>query len=496
MVLIVLGAACVPAGDIDGATPRTTATPTTAALPEQVDLADPELTRADCPTITLPEDAPPGLDPSSGVRCGFVVVPEDRRDPTGPVIELAWTRLDATPPPDGRVADEPVVVLADGPGDAATDEVVAWLDSALRLERDVVLLDARGAGRSFPSLDCGIPPAPGTLPLDLVEDCRRALDAAGVGLASFDTAGMAADVVDVVRAMGFPQVHLLGVGHGARVALEVLRTSPDTLASLVLDSPLPHEVDVYGDRAATAQAAVNRLLDECAESAGCARMGEAVREGLPTLIRRLNRTPLVDDEGGQVAGDDLVRVALAAMRGADGPAEVPAALAEAVEGDPLEAVARLRAAAVAGATVPTTAFAEGLLLSSNCRDEVPFSDEADDDGLEAVGQAVQALVTAVLDACALWNVPSAPTSAADPVEGTVPTLVLTGEFDPFSPGVWGAAVAARLDRGQVVQVDGAGHRVHDADNCTAAIVAEFLRRPGRAVNDACARDRVVDFATG
>ncbi len=496
VTLLVLCVACVPVGDLDGAPSPTTPPPVPATAPPPVDLAQPELTSVDCPAVEVPDGAPPGLDPRAGVRCGIAVLPEDRTDARGPVIELAWTMLEAVPPPEETADEVPLVVLADGPGDAMTEEVLGWLDSPHRRERDILLVDARGAGRSFPSLDCGVPPAPGDLPLDLVEDCRRALTAAGVHLSTHDTAAMAADVVDLAAALSLPRIHLLGIGHGGRVGLQVLRSAPDLLASLVLDSPLPHEVDVYGDRAATAQAALNRLLDECAESASCAAQGEAVRDGLGATIRALDRSPVEGPDGQPVSGQDLVRSAMAAMRGADGPAQVPAALALVVADQPVEAVARLREAAVSGATVPTSTFAEGLLLSSDCRDEVPFGRSGDDGSLEAFGEAVQAQVTAVLEACALWDVTPAAAAASRPVEGDVPTLVLTGEFDPLSPGVWGAAVAARLDRGQVVQVDGAGHRVHDADNCTLAIVAEFLRRPGRTVNDACARDRVVDFSIG
>ena len=118
------------------------------------------------------------------------------------------------------------------------------------------------------------------------------------------------------------------------------------------------------------------------------------------------------------------------------------------------------------------------------------------DGLGPVGLAVAEDVTAVRTACGIWDVAPAGAETGNPIARDVPTLVLTGEFDPLSPPAWGAAVAARMPRGQVVQVDGAGHRVHDVDNCTIAIVAEFLRRPTRPMNDACATDRVVDFELG
>src|SRR5690606_926442 len=129
-------------------------------------------------------------------------------------------------------------------------------------------------------------------------------------------------------------------------------------------------------------------------------------------------------------------------------------------------------------------------------EEVPFSAVPEDGGAEGlgrVGQAVAADVAELLAACAIWDVGRAAGAADEPVEGSAPTLVLTGEFDPLSPPAWGAGIAARLDRAVVVQVGGAGHRVHDVDACTLDLVAAFLEGPGGAFEDACARDRPVDF---
>ena len=497
VVLLLLVAACVPAGDIEGAVVPSPSVVEDAADAVDGTLAQPEPISTRCAMDALSSEAAtpdPGL--LEGVACGVVVVPERRQDPSGPVVELAWVRLSVTTPREEGPFGDPLVVLADGPGDAMTVELLAWATSPLRADREVVLLDARGAGRSFPSLDCGIPPAPGALPLDLVQDCRRELLDLGIDLDAHRTRTMAADLVDVTASLGLERYHLLGIGHGARVALTTLRDRPEGLQSLVLDSPLPPEVDAYGERPANAQAALNRLFDECAQTPACADTFGELREPTDQLVRDLDRPSSgVDVEPG-VSGTDLVRAVVAAMRGADGPAAIPAALTLAAE-DPAAAMARLQDAAVGGATVPDSPFAEGLLLSSDCADELPLAGDGPDmDGLGPVGLAVAEDVTAVRTACGIWDVAPAGAEAGNPIARDVPTLVLTGEFDPLSPPAWGAAVAARMPRGQVVQVDGAGHRVHDVDNCTVAIVAEFLRRPTRPMNDACATDRVVDFELG
>lgn len=484
LVLALAAAACV--GEVDPS-PLDPVLPDVSGRSDDpstgAPLARPDTSAADCPEVL------------AEARCGFVVLPEDRTDPSGPVIEVAYALLPAIDLPEREPSVTPLVVLPDGPGLAGIDDAEAWVDSPLREGRELVLLDPRGTGRSFPSLDCGEAPRPGALPPDLVEDCQRTLTALGVDLAAYDIAAIAADVVDLADALGLDGIDLLGIGHGATVGLAVLAAQPGLLRALVLDSPIPPEADPLAEGPVNSQAALNRLLDECAEQPACSDLGP-IQQDLEAAVASLNLTPAEPEDGVGVSGADLVLTALAALRGADGPGVVPAALSLATRGEVRAAMAVLEAAAGTGEDAPAERTSEGLLLSAQCRDEVPTSaadTEVDGSGLGAVGLVVAADVAELVGACATWGAGQAGPGAAEAVTGRVPTLVLTGEFDPLSPPAWGAAVAARLDDATVVQVDGAGHRVVDVDGCTQGLVTDFLANPRAAVDGTCAADRAVEF---
>ncbi|CAN5480338.1 alpha/beta fold hydrolase [soil metagenome] len=487
MVLALAATACVGVSDDLDTDEPGQVVPTEDADPD----APTSLARPDIVTEPCPADLDDQAD-----RCGFLIVPEDRGDPSGPVIEMAFIRLEGRQAAGQLPRPSPLVVLPDGPGQSGLAEAGQWLDSHLRDERDIILIDPRGVGRSFPSLDCGEPPNPGALPLDLVEDCRANLVAQGIGLQSYDSTAIAADVADLARALQLSRINVLGIGHGAKVALLLLRDAPDLLRSVVLDSAIPPEVDLYDERPRHGQAALNRLLDECALQSGCLeRFGDLGADFAQTVVQ-LDRQPAEAGVGVMISGTDLVLAALAAMRGAVGPGTVPAALSSAIEGDPEEALAQLQQSAIAGAAVPTSGFSEGLRLSVDCREEVPFTradPEGQAEGLGPVGRSVAGDVADVLRACNMWDVGQAGDEVRQPVSGPVATLVLTGEFDPLSPPAWGAAAAAQLDDATVVQVGGAGHRVHDVDDCTIELVAAFLDDPREEVDGTCAADRVVRF---
>ncbi|MFO1313756.1 MAG: alpha/beta hydrolase, partial [Burkholderiales bacterium] len=99
-------------------------------------------------TLELAECRLPNL--ATAAQCGTLEVPEDRGKPGGRKIAIFAAVLPAntlTP------KDDPLLVLAGGPGQAAsTLAPFAARLAELRRTRDVVLVDQRGTGRSAPLL--------------------------------------------------------------------------------------------------------------------------------------------------------------------------------------------------------------------------------------------------------------------------------------------------------------------------------------------------------
>ena len=82
------------------------------------------------------------------MACASIEVPEDRSLPAGRKIAIAVTRLPAntlSPKPD------PLFMLAGGPGQsAAALAPLAGMLGGVRRNRDIVLIDPRGTGKSSP----------------------------------------------------------------------------------------------------------------------------------------------------------------------------------------------------------------------------------------------------------------------------------------------------------------------------------------------------------
>ncbi len=94
-------------------------------------------------------------------------------------------------------------------------------------------------------------------------------------------------------------------------------------------------------------------------------------------------------------------------------------------------------------------ISQGMYFSVECFESVPFDTLAQ---AQAAYQAQPDLAGALgspqgtFNACKIWNVPAAPAVEEQAVSSDVPTLVLSGQFDPITPPAWGQLAASTLSK--------------------------------------------------
>ena len=224
-------------------------------------------------------------------QCGEWEVPEDRSRPEGRRIKLVVAVLPANTL---NPRADPLFVLAGGPGQAATrlGPFAAQLVD-VRRDRDVVLLDQRGTGRSSP-LDCasfrhddGLDAALDIDPLPRARACLAELAARGVDPAQYTTAAFVADLDAVRAALGYQRINLWGGSYGSRAALEYLRAHPARVRSVVLDGVVPPGMAPLLDVWPTREAALAGVLAACASSPACAAAHPDLAAALDAIDARL-----------------------------------------------------------------------------------------------------------------------------------------------------------------------------------------------------------------
>jgi pimeloyl-ACP methyl ester carboxylesterase len=436
-------------------------------------------------------------------QCGYLVVPENRRRPGSSMIRLhvaVFASTNSSPAPD------PVIHLGGGPGSPTTDWTeylsdVGILDGFTR-SRDYILFDQRGTGNSLPRLNCPERDdmtvtlltqqfdleTSSSMALDAYARCRDRLRGEGIDLSAYNSAASAADINDLRLALGYDKINLYGVSYGTRLALTAMRDTPDTIRAVILDSPYPPQVNLYTTWARYAQRAFDVLFDGCAADPACNAAYPDLRSVFYQLAAQLEASPVaVDAYNTQftvlVDSDVLIDVLFGGLYRMDTIPSMPALIVETSQGNYSRLSRRLSLFFDRGGSA-------GMTNSVECNEEVPFGTVED---MLADNLTVQPLVRdhfnndlrVYFSMCDAWEA-----GRADPVENhlvvsDIPTLLLTGEYDPITPPEWASLTAETLGNSTVYQFPGWGHWIMRSGSCGLKIGLDFMDTPTAPIDASC-----------
>lgn len=453
----------------------------------------------------------------SSHRCGYLTVLEDRSKPTGPRVRLLVARV----PPVGVPARRGIgTAVGSNVGDP--DPIGGGIaEGTTRVQRVNIQAEPRGSGpHSTPSLRCpetdtlqvraaGARTGDISLTADFaaaVKACAARLRASGVDLAQYDSSTSAADLEDLRTASRVENWAFIGsYGTRSRTLFEYLRLYPGHTRAAYLDSPWFPEIDELTGGVTGTRAALRAMFDFCATDPNCANAYPNLGQTWQAALTRLSRTPLrglaTKSDGSVVhllvdAGK-LLRMARFAL-GGDGPdnlTRLPSIIKNAAAGDLAPELADLVAndpvfCAGYRPTCPQqSGFSLGVYLSTFCRDELPFVDEAKLTAAVA-GDPVYRDVfisSPYLAACKAWAVAPAPKGPSQDASPT-PQLLISGQFDSFSQSEITLAGARRLAHAWPLVVPGQTHNALGFNDCFIGIRNKWTFTPTQAPESSLCTD--------
>jgi pimeloyl-ACP methyl ester carboxylesterase len=104
---------------------------------------------------------------------------------------------------------------------------------------------------------------------DAAARCREQLTKQGVDLSAYSTQASADDLEDLRRVLGYKSWNLYGVSYSTKLMLEVVRKYPETVRSVVLDSPLPPQVSYDEESVTNWHESLTLLFRDCATDSAC-----------------------------------------------------------------------------------------------------------------------------------------------------------------------------------------------------------------------------------
>ncbi len=490
--------------------------------------------------VALPAAAAPATRTVGSLELHACEVPhawcgelERALDPQGLVPGQVSVYFEFYPHRAGGPAAGTLVAAEGGPGYPTTESRADYLAlfDPLRAERDVVLMDYRGTGRSG-AIDCPRLQRVPALTIAAIAACGAEL---GRAAPLYSAAYAADDLEAILAALGAGPVDLYGDSFGTYFAQVFAVRHPERLRSLTLDGAYPLLGPDLAWYPNYAPAMRNKFDRACERSPACAAVPGSSLEHIAPALKALRARPfdaVANDYDGRARHFTANAGALATvMFGSAPPAatlrETDAAARAFAAGDRLPLL-RLMAEAEAGvdsrdATQDPAKFSEGFAVAETCQDAPQIFDmrlppearrAARDRALAERRRSARdsyspftideyramPLDYTFIEQCVGWPAPDAqhPPSHVVPDDAhfpPLPVLVLSGELDNMTPMADGAAAAAQLPHARH-QIIANGWHVNALPRarspCGARLVRAFLADPaddaGAAEGARCAAD--------
>lgn len=455
----------------------------------------PRFETADC-VVPVPQN-------EKNAKCGFLIVPESRKHRSGKTIRLPVIILKTENP---NPQPDPVLRTLGGPGASSMRMIGSRPFSPWLKDRDVIILEQRGTRYAQPALDCPEVDAANIMSAKLSEDtktarknelraarvCFERLTGRGINLNAYNSAESAADIEDLRRALNLEKINLYGISYSSRLMLNVMRDFPKGIRSVVLESTLPVEVNYDEAGVDMIVATLNVLFKNCKNDAACARAYPNLENEFYEVVANLNRAPLSvrlkEEKTGTEAeiklnGNDFATwiVDYLFSNEASAITNAPMVIHAAFAGN----YAR-QFRDYANDKLGSSPYSLGMRYSVWCSEEIPFENKRKIKAQSFLYPRLPGYeVMSLPDICDVWKVSRAKSIENKPVKSDIPTLILSAEYDAYTPPAWGKMTSGNLKNNFYFEIPWTGHGPAFSVPCARTMIADFIDSPETAPASDC-----------
>ncbi len=422
-------------------------------------------------------------------KCGTLTVPEDRANPSGRQIDLNiafFPAINREPEPD------PLFLLAGGPGQSAIEAFPAMLGLLFNIhqDRDIVLIDQRGTGKSSP-LQC-LSPEDEALDdeqaLAKLKSCPVTLDA---DPRLYTTEIAMTDLDEIRTALGYQIINLYGASYGTRAALTYLRMFPQHVRTVTLDAVVDPGFVMFMDTALDGQSALDQLFIRCETDEACKATFPGFRNEFDGLLARLDESspeiiiphPITNKPLDLTVTRRLITsMVFNTLYAPELVATLPLSIHEAYANEnyiPL----------ISQAFLVDAGLYDGMFYAVTCTEDAPMISAA-----EAAQRSKQSVfgdrTVDFVAVCASWEKGSVSSEFREPVTSNAPVLILSGGADPITPPWHAEKVADSLTNELHLVFPNMGHG-NLSNLCSSEIFEKFVETASIQNLDTTCVDKVM-----
>jgi pimeloyl-ACP methyl ester carboxylesterase len=423
------------------------------------------------------------------VQCGTLVTLENYAKSDGVKIDINFVVLPAI---DNSQKKQPLMFLAGGPGQAATELASRIFRgfNEIRKTRDLILIDQRGTGKSHP-LQCEnsleLDPytsIPENFALSDIEQCLAQLTG---DLSQYNSENAIRDFEAVREALGHQQVHIYGGSYGTRAGLIYMRMFPNSLKSVVLDSVGPIEVPI-GLFGKSAEQSFIKLIENCQNEESCATQYPALAKEFTAITNKLSQAPVTVEivhprlgtkTAFTISKDKFISSIQMQLYSMETRSLVPLLIHQAYLGNYMP-LAGIIAQSEGGMGIYIA-----LHLNIVCNEDFPKI-SADMKAVDADNNFAKGMsLVMVGKACAAWPTYQPSADFYQTVTADIPTLIMSGELDPVTPASNGEKSHVNLPNSHHIISKNNAHIVASTA-CGIKIVNEFLeKKTPKELDESC-----------
>ncbi len=437
------------------------------------------------------------------ITWGLFSVPENWQKPDGKTIQLAVSVLKNT---SGIASAEAVVMFEGGPGAGAIEGIGWWLNHPLRKTKDIILVDTRGTGFSAPRLcpDLGNrmleilakDQSPASDTADKVTAalaCKQQLIANGVDVHAYTSKAIVEDMHALKTYFGYKKWHVYGVSFGTYIAQVYTKTYPEDVQTLVLDAPIADLPDYYATNTSNYVHSLEKVFKECKKNPNCDQTYPKLRTIYQETITSLKERPItvvvdttVVESGSFTYNAEDFKIAVHQSLYQRKLIEVLPLLIYQFHQRNEKALSAL-VAAFSGAL----GLDYGVYYSVTCNEGIAqqaFSAYTQDVKEQHLVAAGVSFYESDFSVCDQWKTAGVVTDSTKTAIH-VPTLVLTGGFDPITPTKNGKELVAKIPNAQWVDAPAYGH-APSFSRTGFGVAARFINAPNQPVENTFSTETV------
>jgi pimeloyl-ACP methyl ester carboxylesterase len=427
--------------------------------------------------------------------CGKYEVFENRQSRIGRKIALNIMVLPAL---SDKPAPDPWFALAGGPGQSAVEAFpLTGFTTKVRQQRDVILVDQRGTGKSNP-LPCELRDPKiaqemigESMVPEKVRACRAELEKRA-DLTQYTTSISADDLDDVRQAMSYDKINLFGGSYGTRAALVYLRMHAEHVRTITLEGVAPPQYRIPVAFSQTTQHSIDQLIARCAADDACHKDFPDLKKEFQALVDRLEKTPAHFNVDNGSAGTQPVTLTRGMFVAALRPllyipeivSEFPYLIHRAYQDD----WTIYAASVLLVRNAIDKQIDRGMSLSVICAEDIPGTTEAMIRRETAATYLGDFQVRLYQKGCSEWVRGAIPRDFHAPIRSAVPALLISGALDPATPPEASAQAAKDLSNSRVVVVKEGTHGT--GSPCIDGLISQFVAQGSAAALDASCADQI------